>query len=406
MSARKTTAQDKQKLWHAVLLMTLVQKNKNYHMRTNIYLLLALFTMAFAASAQKYRSMLSETWENGAWVNSARMTNEFDNSGNLIKTTVDAWDSTGVWKPSLIMQYSLNSDATVHETLTKASEDGTTWEDLMKVQYTYNSSKQVLTENTYMFFLTSWLNLQSTTNTYDSGNKLVKTVNQSLDFMSMQLKNSTQESFTYNSDGTLNQSITQDWNLSNQWENSIRTTSSYNSSKRLTSDISEKWDSQASVWVYDNRTTYSYTNDLVTEMLEESYTNGAWVNSSLEDNTYNSNKDITQVLSKVWNTTLGKWENSSRMTFNYGNTGIQTAKLSEETLRVFPNPFKDEINIKNETNSNLAIKILNIEGKLIESFDINGPAAIRNLGSLKAGAYFMKVSTANGEKTIKMLKSK
>ena len=74
-------------------------------------------------------------------------------------------------------------------------------------------------------------------------------------------------------------------------------------------------------------------------------------------------------------------------------------------LRVFPNPFKDTILVKiPNINNEAIISIFSINGKLIKQTKTVNSSTIINSNQLNSGIYFIKVTTKNGVKTLKVIK--
>lgn len=87
-------------------------------------------------------------------------------------------------------------------------------------------------------------------------------------------------------------------------------------------------------------------------------------------------------------------------------TGIN--KIDKEMdLEVYPNPVSDLMNLKytNYTNQNLAYKIYDAAGKLIETKNISGSQTLIDMCTFVSGTYFIKVFSANQElKVFKIIK--
>ncbi len=81
--------------------------------------------------------------------------------------------------------------------------------------------------------------------------------------------------------------------------------------------------------------------------------------------------------------------------------GITT--LDEKVFSIFPNPVKNELTIlSNKEKENLKIKIFNIQGKLLntQNLDFEKQASI-NVSSLANGIYFLNIEDENGSVKVK-----
>ena len=375
-------------------------------MKTKFYLLTALMFLAIVGTAQKFNYLLTENWNINKWENAMKMTNTYDANGNQTKATTEQWNTDkSIWEKSMVVSYTLNSDGTTKESLTQIDlMDGTGMMNMAKSSFTYNASKKVLTEAAQNWTGIMWQSSQTKTYTYDANEKLQSVVSQSFDILTQQMKNFRKTDYTYNSDGNSNQTTNQNWNASGQWVNSSRTTSNYNASKQKTSDLTETWVAEA--WQNSTRMSYTFSaNGQVAEILMAYWKNSAWTNNSKFVYTLNSNQLPTQIIIQSWNEGLSIWENSSRQTWEYNITGIQPIALLENTSKVYPNPFINNLTIENKSLYKLYIQIFNITGQLVGAFTSNGLITERNFGSLKTGTYFMKIKSPQGQQTIKLLKT-
>lgn len=378
-------------------------------MKSIIYIFLFSICFSLHLSAQKYATLLTEDWTNGSWVNSMMFNNTFDANGNITMSSIDMWnDTTSVWDQGAKTSNTLNSDATINFSLTQSwSKSDNMWQDVQKMSYTYDASKNVLTQNSQMPFGMDWMDFTMSTHTYDANGRVVKIVNQSMNFATMQMKNSTQITFTYNSDGTLNQTVNQNWNAtSSAWENSQRSTNTYNSSKLVVSDLTETYESNA--WVNSTKTTLTYNSDgSLNESLDQNWdTSGAtWVDSSKETFTYNSDGSINQMLAMDWMADQSSWENQSRMTYTYNSVTIVQPELAGTgQLRVFPNPFTDVVSIEDKSLNESNIQLFNVNGQLIRTFQKGEPLSKISLASLKNGVYILKAVSPESQQVVKILK--
>ena len=376
-------------------------------MKTKFYLLTIFVFLALALSAQKYNVMLVEEWKNNSWANSLKTTNTYDSNGKLIKLTSQGWNApTSSWDNSVLISYTLNSDGTIKESLTQAwVADDNAWEDVNKSVYTYSASKKILTQTTQIWFGGTGIDFSKNIYTYNDKDSLSTLLTQTINPLTLQFVNSTQSTYTYNSDGTENQSVVQIWNASNQWVNSQRTTNTYNASKHVTLSLGEKWENDA--WINDTRGSYTYNaKGSITESMEESWLANLWVNSSKQMMSYNTSGEIGQIVSQAWKTDLALWENELRITYDYNTTAIDPVKLAGKSSVVFPNPFEDQLTVVSGSFDEHGVEIFNSVGQLINSFKTNESVTNLNLGELKKGVYFMKIKSSKNEQTIKLLKAR
>lgn len=282
------------------------------------------------------------------------------------------------------------------------------WENNHKLLYTYDGSMKVLTLKMQMNLGTGWMDFSMTTNTYNASGQLIKSVGQAMDLLTMQLKDALQTNFTYNVDGTENQSVSQNWsNTSAAWGNSARSTNTYNASKKLTQVLTE--DFTANAWINDTKSILTYnTNGLVNEALYQDWnaTGSAWADTDKDIFTYNANGSINQMTVMEWKKDQSKWENQYRYTYTYPVvTFVSAATDDPNQLRAFPNPFNNVISLENTGLKEFSLQIFNANGQLVKSIENGQSHSTINLASLHSGVYFLKVISPESQKVIKLLKN-
>ena len=249
-----------------------------------------------------------------------------------------------------------------------------------------------------------WMVFSKTINEYNGNNQLIKETQQSYDFVSLALKNSYLRNYTYNADGTENQRIQQDWDANTSaWVISSRTTYTY-SSKKATSILYEEY--QGGVWINDSKETFTYnSNGTYNEILDQSWipATSTWKNNWKEIFSYSSG-NLSQIISQQWDTGSSSWVNDSRTSYTPITSINQRFLPGENLVRVYPNPFTDEIIIDNNRFTSARYQVFNSAGLLVYSIIADGNRTRLNLNSLGSGTYYLKVNSGNQIKTIKMIK--
>lgn len=352
--------------------------------------------------------MVMEEWVNGNWKNAIKYTNTYDGKGNITKVAMDSMDYVNnVWVNSMITSHTLNSNSTINYSITQFwNNDGNKWENVIKTIYTYDGSKNILTEKMQMFLDPDWMDVSTTTNSYNASGLIIKKVSQTSIF-GMTINNG-QTTYTYNSDGTENQTTFQQWDdSSGGWVNSSRSTNTYNASKAVISLLNEDYTTGA--WVNSTKSTITYNaNGSVKESLDQDWnvSGSNWVDSSKAIFTYNTNGTINQMLMMDWLADQSKWENASRISYTYNSITFVQPELAEtDQLRVFPNPFTDFISIEYNASKLSSIQLFTANGQLIWNFEKGKPLSQINLSSLKNGVYLLKVVSPESQKVVKLLKS-
>lgn len=100
--------------------------------------------------------------------------------------------------------------------------------------------------------------------------------------------------------------------------------------------------------------------------------------------------------------TEGKIKNYKVIVTAQGGTGVKN--LTENTLKVYPNPVIDIMELKTTDHAISSVQIVNLQGQLIISKEINAFSYTMNLSDLPAGIYFAKVKCCNELLTRKIVR--
>ena len=94
----------------------------------------------------------------------------------------------------------------------------------------------------------------------------------------------------------------------------------------------------------------------------------------------------------------GAWETTVQNTTLYTNN----ADLSRK-IQLYPNPTRDEINVKNlSLLNNTSFKIFNVSGKMMSSGILTNNKL--NVSQFNSGLYFMTIVTNDTVETVKFIK--
>jgi len=77
--------------------------------------------------------------------------------------------------------------------------------------------------------------------------------------------------------------------------------------------------------------------------------------------------------------------------------------VESTSFRAYPNPFKDNLNVESEEVIK-NVSIYSVNGQRIKDLTINSTKADIETSNLSKGAYMLKVETANGTKTMNVVK--
>jgi len=186
-----------------------------------------------------------------------------------------------------------------------------------------------------------------------------------------------------------------------------------------TISVKKYWDGQqyneaVSAWIDFNQDGIFTSNENVLEA-------GSSVTPQTVSNTFNvpvsakTGDTVMRVLMKYYNTS-GTVQNDPCETFSYGEVEDYTLSLFEATLSiqdqdinnisVFPNPFKNTIDVKlpsSMSNNTIVFNIYDVLGRSINShsFELNDlTVRLSFLDQIKSGAYILKISNLTTNNTV------
>lgn len=74
-------------------------------------------------------------------------------------------------------------------------------------------------------------------------------------------------------------------------------------------------------------------------------------------------------------------------------------------IKVYPNPFCDYLIIRNDSNESLYSELIDVNGKIINNFKLNGLESKIQMSDVTTGIYFLKIHATNGKiQTYKLIK--
>jgi hypothetical protein len=346
-----------------------------------------------------------EDWVNGTWKITSQYSNTFDSNGNITKANIEIWNNLLGTMDKTVITYTLNANSTINYSITQIwSSDVNNWIDSQKTIYTYDGSKRILSEKMQMWMDPEWIDVSLTTNTYNANGLIINKLSKNGFFGAM--NNFMQVNYSYNSDGTEDQTVIQIWDTqTGTWENQMRSTNTYDSSKKIISVLTEN--GEAGEWVKIMKSTLNYNPDgSVKESLGQDWVDGSWVDSFKEFQSYNTNGTVKEKLIMDWLPEQSKWENGSRWTYIYdASSNIEPQLAEADQLKVFPNPFSHFISIESSSLKVSNYLIYNTSGQLVRTIEKGEPLSSINLAALKSGVYLLKVNTPESQKVIKLVKN-
>lgn len=281
------------------------------------FLLLA-FTGTLSAQVYKIDTVVNESWTNNSWQLASRIIYTYNNSCQLVTTTIQARDGSA-WVNQLRTNYTYTGSNQVSQEVSQQWNTATsTWNNVSRLTFTYNASSKVLTTVADIWTGAAWMNATRTTNTYDSNGYLLTTLNE-ISLGGVLWTNQTLDTYTNNSDGTVSTHIRQNWNLvTSGWDNYLKDIYTYNPDKTIQQSVSQTWNGAA--WVNSQRFTYTYdAQGRELTVLTEKWVTNAWVNDTKITNSYNGSGQLTNTLDQTWD--ANTWKNTEQTSYTYNANG-------------------------------------------------------------------------------------
>ncbi len=377
--------------------------------------------------------IISQIWENGAWVNSYRLITTFTDGSYSIPTAFEsyewvngAWENdsktiitivngfitnmlmsiweNGVWRQFMQITNEFNGNFLIR-TFTKIDNLGTgTLANLSKTEFSYDNNSFLSMEMNYSWTGTDWTPISKSTyinNTQGFPVELVyELISGGMTFLSERTL------FTYTASGLIATLISQYYDIATvAWINSSRTTNTYNSASLPTGELYEEWDGAA--WVKAWQVLTSYTAGRMMEVLNLIWSGAAWENDGRDTYTWN-NDMLVEILTQFW--LNGVWENDTRDLLTESPTAVAEGGVIPEefTLGNYPNPFNPETTISYSTPQAAIVSLIifDVQGKIIQKLLQNQAVAAgthqirwdgRNAAGLAvtSGVYFYRLSAQN-----------
>lgn len=366
-------------------------------------------------------------------------------------------DNTSEWEYDAAMEYSYDNEGDKETSLlTLGMPDS---ENVMRVDNQYNANNLIISSVTYYWDDTEmlWQDTSKTDYDYDGANLITKT-SQGNNFGTSTYSNTYRIGYTY-SGANMTSETRQNWNnttkewvnderdlyeysgsdvtlyTEQEWENGVwvndeETKIDYESAGKPSQTIVREWNSGINDWELDERVTYSYSGNLMTEALGEDYIGGAWVldhrtqftyenglltemvyqerkgNAWESDDrylyTYDANGNNTLFIIEEWDNEDEEWELESKIETDYSS--VKAFALSSESFdidefKIYPNPASNVIHISSVQPIE-KMELYDVLGKKVRS---SSNMKQLNVESLKSGMYMLRVYDKKSSTTKKIV---
>ena len=199
--------------------------------------------------------------------------------------------------------------------------------------------------------------------------------------------------------------IYQDWD-NGAWQNDERI--NYNISPSGNRRIETYYESPDGIsWVEENKIEYAYDET----KLMSNYRNPFQVNLHLKnfgvDDEPHYNKILSSIISENENDTSGNpsWEVEGKTTYYYSDDTMGLDDLTNSNfVTVYPNPFKNSLNIQLKDQIKADASLFDVNGRLVLEQKIQTLNTTLSIEALNSGMYFLKIRTDDGFVTKRITK--
>ena len=247
-------------------------------------------------------------WDNNnhAFKNFDKMQYQYNTDGDLSRYIRQEWDASNqVWSNDQKSDYQYNNRLLVEKDVSQWDNNTAAWELNYKYEYTYDSNGNLVSKIIYGNTVhrpaarnTNSLSPQrKITYAYDTQQRLIEKVGLDWDGNSQSWQPDDKVTYSYNND-LLSEEVFLNWNETQQnWENSEKYLYTYNTDGLLTEMIEETWDDAASQWVNDYQYEYHYdSNNNIVQEIDRTWVNNLWENEDRYDYAYDNSYEYNDLI--------------------------------------------------------------------------------------------------------------
>jgi hypothetical protein len=275
-------------------------------------------TGSLIAQNVKFDTLVTITWNGSAWQNYSRTINTYDAECRLQTALHQNWDAANItWVNYSIKVYSYVRGNYINEILTRFWSNNA-WMDNDRLTYTYDVFFKTLSITEQTWSSDHWSNYISTNYKYDSYGYADSVLVQ-VSYADRPFENSSLTIDIHNSDSTLQQTITKNWNKAAAvWDNYSRYSIVYNNDKKIDTATTTLW--SAASWLFNTRSVYTYTGTgKLFFYITQHWQTSQWINQLLYTNYYDNNSFVSNILVQSWDGF--DFENYTETSYKNNNDG-------------------------------------------------------------------------------------
>lgn len=330
---------------------------------------------------------LQQGWTNSSWINMDQVTNNFDEDGNLIYSFREVWFGE-TWVNSSRNTNTYNIRGNI---LTSVSQFwfNSAWENAEFHSFVYDDSENMIS-HLHMLYGGEWINYMIYSYTYDiAGNNTVYSEQQ---WDNGEWTNRLQITRSFDALGNVLTELNQEW--MNTWNNVSNTHYEYDDSGNCQTYTAFYWNDNQ--WMNYSKVDYTYGQGII-EGMAYNWDGNGWINGDAWINLHQN------VDGEMYNF-LDWWGSKATVYYSAFFTNITVHDGGDNLIMdLYPVPAKDKLTVNYRSDMPGRIRLFNITGKMITTYEVNGePGSEQQLSipvnNLPSGVYFVELS--NGKETV------
>ncbi|WP_445737362.1 T9SS type A sorting domain-containing protein [Mariniflexile sp.] len=386
----------------------------------------------YANEGANYTNYLHIKKTNGIWVNNQQTDIDLNNLGFPSVSTNQTWDSnTNDWLNVARGFYTYNGFNAPESVVNQLWDNSSMiWWYVFKDEFLYNDAQRQTKQISYLSqnYQDIWIPNNEFEIFYDVDGRTLAYINRNYDTGLMQMVNDEQTVNTIIG-GVFTELLQQEWDTATDtWINTFKREYVYNND--LLEQINDfSWEEGAwqparqvnytyngngqietstTLYYFDpsfqnySRVQYTYTNNRIAQWLFQSWDIGLddWRNTQKWNDVYDANDNLIESTRDNWDTTIGWKEYKKTLNFYSEVIPFSLSVASNELLdtKIYPNPASEVITVKTLYPVK-TIKMYDMLGKLI----LTTTKSTIRVDAFQNGLYLLKIETDKGQITKKIM---
>jgi len=369
-------------------------------------------------SAGNWINHLQEVWQNNGWVNYMKQEFSYNANGDMKDWKRWLWDST-YWANADHYAFHFNANGLRDTTIYKEGQDSL-WINNYRGISTYDSNDQLTTVLHDYWINNGWETTKNIVYTYDTNGFTQTLITQN--WVNSAWVNNEFYHYTRDTAGVLLTWLYQLWQ-NNGWENSELTFYTYDANGKKVVWLTQFWYNGA--WFNSGRTLYNYdASSNLLSATSQDWVNAAWQNANTDQFTYDTcgnsltGKDMHWY--NGWNPQDGGLAVYADHQQDIVLQGLYRYEAVIDSILVFtgPAPSTGEVTLYPNPASNMvyvsmpsatddtfgSVALYDLRGQLLLTTKLINETTSMDIGRLKPGVYFVRLSNNHMVRVLKLVK--